>query len=316
METELTIVVPVHNREDVVVSTLDSIAASPCKAFRLIVVDNASTDSSYVVCQQWQEEHRRAGMNVELLREATPGASAARNRGLSACETSWVYFFDSDDLFDARFVELFCSMLPADDVDMFCLPTRQEVSGCVRTRAYVATADPSAHIVNSMLSTQAMVFRASWLRGIGGWDVQLGLWDDWELGLRCLLARPRLRWLTDEGLHIIRVHPDSMTGSSFSATLDGVAAAMRAGLHDVISSTALTAVERRRLREALFYRAAIMAGKFAGEGSAPGRSMLLEIARQCLGRPTRRQSAMAFCLQQYTAHGGRGAWRLAWWLVR
>lgn len=316
MSVLLTIVVPVHNREQLVLRTLDSIAASTSTAFRLLVVDNASTDASYDVCRSWVEAHRPEGLDAVLLRETTPGAPAARNRGLSVCDTPWVYFFDSDDLFDERFVERFLAMLPADDVDLFCFPTRQDVEGHVTVRAYTPTSDAAVHVVNSMLSTQSMVFRSSWLRALGGWNEHLDIWQDWELGLRALLAKPRLRWSCSSAFHRIVVHPDSITGRSFTATMAAVASAMRIGLQDVLNTEALTPSERQRLQAAFYYRARIMAGKFATEGNPAGRALFREIAGECIASPSRVQRLTGRILEAYTAHGGRGAWRLALWMLK
>lgn len=316
MSVLLTIVVPVHNREQLVLRTLDSIAASTSSAFRLLVVDNASTDASYDVCRSWVEVHRSAGLDAALLREATPGAPSARNCGLSECDTPWVYFFDSDDLFDERFVESFLAMLPADDVDLFCFPTCQDVEGHVSVRAYTPTADAAVHVVSSMLSTQSMVFRTSWLRALGGWNEHLDIWQDWELGLRALLAQPRLRWSCSSAFHRIIVHPNSITGSSFTATMPAVTSAMRIGLQDVQLSEHLTSEERQRLRAAFYFRARIMAGKFAKEANPTGRDLFREIAGECIASPSRVQLLTGRMLEAYTARGGRGAWRLALWMLK
>ncbi len=313
---QLTIVVPVHNREKLVSRTLDSIAASTSTAFRLVVVDNASTDSTFAVCRDWIDAHRRTGLDAVLLTESAPGAPAARNRGLAACETPWVYFFDSDDLFDARFVASFAAMPPTSDVDLYCFPTRQDVGGRLAVRAYTPTADAAVHVVSSMLNTQSMVFRTSWLRTLGGWDPHLDIWQDWELGLRALLARPRLQWYRDGAFHRIIIHPDSITGRNFTATMPAVASAMRAGLRDVLQAAALAPAERRRLCLAFYYRAHIMAGKFAKEGNPVGQSLMREIAGESLTSPSRTQQLAGRVLEAYTAHGGRGAWRLASWMLK
>ena len=316
MSALLTIVIPVYNREDLVLRTLNSVAASTSSDFRLVVVDNASTDSSYAVCQGWVEEHRKKGLNVELLMEPTPGAPAARNRGLSACETPWVYFFDSDDLFDDLFVASFIEMLPADDVDMFCFPIRQEVNGHFAVRSYIPTSDAAVHVINSMLSTPAVVFRTSWLRMLGGWNEHLEIWQDWELGLRALLSKPRLRWFTGDAFHHIIVHPDSITGRNFTETVQGLALTMNIGLQDVRDASALTTAEKQRLQTAFYFRARIMAGKLAKEGNEAGRELFHVIAGKCGERVSMTQNLMAHVLEVYTAHGGRGAWRLVLWMLK
>lgn len=315
MNALLTIVVPIHNREHLVLRTLDSIAASSSWQFRLLLVDNASTDHSRDVCSRWAEERRNEGLEVDLLTESTPGAPAARNCGLEACETPWVYFFDSDDCFDQNFIESVITYLYKSELDMLCFPTQQEADGHVTTRAYLPVADAATHLVNSMLSTQSMLFRTAWLRGIGGWDERLGIWQDWELGLRALLARPRLRWLTGQAFHRIQVHPDSITGSSFSTSLPAIRTSLEAALEDIRNATDLAPAEHTRLLRAMNFRIHIMAGKFAREGSGAGRQLCRSMAADLAGELGGHSRLCARLLETYTACGGRGAWRVVQWII-
>ena len=78
----LTIVVPVRNRQDVVGRTLRSIAAQTLRPLKVILVDNASTDSTLQILRKWADSAADSAIDVKILSETTPGASAARNRGL------------------------------------------------------------------------------------------------------------------------------------------------------------------------------------------------------------------------------------------
>ena len=70
-----------------------------------------------------------------------------------------------------------------------------------------------------MLSTQSVVWRTAFLREIGGWNESVLVWNDWELGLRALLATPRMLILPQEGYHQILQHAQSITGETFSSRL-------------------------------------------------------------------------------------------------
>ena len=94
----LTIVIPVHNRRNLVEHTLGSLRQQTAPRFATVLVDNASTDGSIEVLRKWQAENNSPERPVTVLSESTPGACAARNRGLDAVESPWVLFFDSDDL--------------------------------------------------------------------------------------------------------------------------------------------------------------------------------------------------------------------------
>ena len=99
MSNQLTVIIPIYNRAHVLARTLDSIAASTVLPAELILVDNNSQDDSLRCCRNWAARHATDTFRVTVLEAQRPGASVARNVGLAAYTTPYVYFFDSDDLF-------------------------------------------------------------------------------------------------------------------------------------------------------------------------------------------------------------------------
>lgn len=310
METvKLTLVIPVYNREKLLPRTLASVAGQTCRAFRLILVDNGSTDKSWAVCQAFrQRQAESGGPDVTLAREEHPGAARARNRGLALCTTPYIYFFDSDDEMSPDFV---ATLLPelADEPDAVTFTTVQTDGRTDRVRAFSRSASPAVHILNAMLSTVSMVLRTDFLRTLGSWNESLRTWDDWELGVRVLLARPRLRQLTQRPFHRIYLHADSLTGNGFSSTWPWTKLAMQAALADVRESSVAPA-ERRRAETALYYRYAILFGHLRAEGFADMPALHRHIREQRFS-PSAVQRIAARLLCAYVARGGRGAWRLA-----
>ena len=284
---QITIVIPVYNRAEYLLRTLQSVPAE----YPLIVVDNGSTDGSAAMAEDFCS--RRPG--AVFASEPTPGAPAARNRGLAMCQTEWVYFFDSDDEFTS---------LPSVDAataaanDMLCFPVRMVVDGKARTRDYRPTADAATHVLSAMLSTQSMLFRTEWLRSIGGWDNRCRIWNDWELGLRALLHRPRLQWISaEEPRHRIYVHADSITGPSYGARWEAIRDTLA-----IAYDEARQADDRRTLR-ALDFRVAIVCGMLRREGYHQAADTI----RQLSAQPRRTLRLFEWSV----AHGLHGAWRIA-----
>lgn len=300
----LTIVVPIRNRAHLVVRTLDSIAASTCAFEELLIVDNGSEDETVAVCSEWIETHPE--VTARLLSEPRAGAAVARNRGLRACRTDYVYFFDSDDVFSENFIACIAAEM-AQPFDVLCVPVRQEVNRAVQIRPYRACGDVYVHLINNMLSTQTMVFNKRFLESIGGWNEALTTWDDWELGVRVLLAHPKLRWHKREAFHRVIVHSESLTGESFTATLPAIVQAMQA-VSEAIERAKLTGREQRRAAKAYALRCMIYGGLLRHEGSHDGEAAFTALAGAS-------PHWMGKLQLWYTAHGGRGAWRLAMAIV-
>lgn len=90
----LSIVIPTHNRRDLVLRAVQSVLdQEPAAAVQVIVVDDDSTDGTREALRL-----RHAGdARVELLESARVHASAARNIGFRAARGEFVCFLDSDD---------------------------------------------------------------------------------------------------------------------------------------------------------------------------------------------------------------------------
>lgn len=308
---KLSIVVPVWNRRDRVVRTLNSIAASKSHDFELVIVDNGSTDDSFAVCQQWALAHRDDGFSIQVLSELRQGAAAARNRGLQACQTEYVYFFDSDDIFSEDFTEDVLKVLEVGVYDMLFAPVYMEVNGQCRERDYVRGGGVPEQVLTSMMDTLSMVFNTRWLRGIGGWNEEMRVWDDWELGVRALLAKPIIYWMEGKSYHRILVHDESLTGPGFSQSWQAQVDAMRCVAEELSHASSLTDREHGRSLRSLYLRAKICEGKLRKERCAEGAAAYHQLAAGIMAHPVKPLQLLGIMLCAYTAMGGRGAWRIA-----
>lgn len=264
MKTEISIVIPVYNRAHTLGRTLESIGSQNLRPSRVILVDNNSTDSSMAVMSEWAA--RNADIDVIVLSESKPGACAARNRGLREVMTEFVMFFDSDDEMHPTHVADFAKAIETHpDVDIFgrsiiC----KEPDGQGRKLYFTANDPLFNHLFRGCLSTQRMVVRTSLVRSVGGWDETLPAWNDYELGVRLLLASRRILDLGGKPSVTTYHLADSITGTSYSArhgdwekSLDRVEDHFRRiGRHDLMRLT-----DARRM---------ILAAQYRGEAdSAP-----------------------------------------------
>lgn len=286
----VTIVIPIYNRASYLPRLFRSLEKVAGDAFKVVLVDNGSQDYSLTLCQEFA---RTSPLEVEVIVEKGRGAAVARNSGLRACTTEWVYFFDSDDELSPDFLE---KVLPlTNDRDVVCIPTVQYEGNSHTVRAYKPTGTPSFQILSSMLNSPSMLLRTAWIRMIGGWNASLSVWDDWELGVRVLLNRPRLAWYTDHAFHRLYVHGESITGPGMSHNLEGKVHTLR--------------VVRNQLSDkrdcmALYFRTCILDGQLQREGV---KTALDEFA-DGIGVLARMGGAF---LRWYSRLGFRGAWRVA-----
>ncbi|NUQ18088.1 MAG: glycosyltransferase family 2 protein [Sphingomonas sp.] len=88
----ISVILPVHNRADVLPRAIESVLAQELADFELIVVDDGSSDASAKLAQGYDDQR------IRLIRlDENRGGNVARNEGLRAAQSPLVAFLDSDD---------------------------------------------------------------------------------------------------------------------------------------------------------------------------------------------------------------------------
>lgn len=104
----VSIVLPTYNRAELLPRAIESICAQTFSDWRIILVDDGSTDDTPRIAERYQA---RLGDRITCIRKANTGCGGARNRGIDAATGRYVAFLDSDDEFLphklARQLELF-----------------------------------------------------------------------------------------------------------------------------------------------------------------------------------------------------------------
>ena len=203
----ISVVIPVLNRANLIIRTLDSIAAQNLSSCSIIVVDNGSTDGTQEVVLRWAEAHRNNALDLSLLIEPRKGAALARNTGLRAVRTPWVMFFDSDDVMLTGHLAAISSTIEANPgTDIIGFDTRN-ASG---KRLLFAT-DHWNILFRGSMATQRWAARTSLVRRAGGWNEKLSVWDDIDLGARLLTFNPKVSKMNSKPAVIVYESPDSIT---------------------------------------------------------------------------------------------------------
>jgi glycosyltransferase involved in cell wall biosynthesis len=94
MTPAISVVLPVHNRADVLGRAIQSVLGQTLKKFELIVIDDGSTDGSVAVARSFSDPR----INIIELGQ-NRGGNAARNAGLHAAQAPLIAFLDSDDTY-------------------------------------------------------------------------------------------------------------------------------------------------------------------------------------------------------------------------
>lgn len=312
----LTVIIPVFNREKLLLRCLDSVAAQNYRPVRVVVVDNASEDGSLQIAEQWAGVHRGPDFEVIVASQPVRGASAARKMGFEIAfgavsqeiGDDVVAFFDSDDvMLPGMLRTIMDTFVLRTDCDVFVWRLRRVgLDGKLSLSRRVSEDVPiDMQIVHSFLSTQSYAARARVVHNAGGWLPDVMVWNDWELGIRLLLNSPSVV-VTDRVLAEVHSQVDSITGTDFYSKSGKWERVL-----DIADSrlAASTRPDRDRLRRVVIYRRVILAAHYTREGHVSFGRKLLE---EALSVPllNRTQRMVLYWAYRHTAAGMRGAYML------
>lgn len=114
---EVSIIVPVYGVESVLHFCIESILNQTYKDFELILVDDGSPDKSGEICDRYAGQDSR----IRVIHKQNEGVSVARNTGMDAANGEFIMFCDSDDYYEADYVERMINAQQAyPDYNIWC----------------------------------------------------------------------------------------------------------------------------------------------------------------------------------------------------
>jgi glycosyltransferase involved in cell wall biosynthesis len=325
----VTVVIPSHNRADLLAVTLESVRNQTFADWECIVVDDHSTDDALEIAQRFARADSRfksvpltGPRQFAAYSPATP--SPGRNHGMSVATGDLINFLDSDDLMAADKLELQVAEFDKD-------PTL-DVVGCRHARfsldpATDATQDyryaPQSHWIEFLLGkkdkaelwqTGCPLYRTQLLRDLGGWSDDSDVAIDMDIDLRVLLHGAHVIRLDRILLFFRRAFHNNLTslGSSALKLRWGCNAILENW--DYMESTGQATELRRRLACDHFYRTAWVFGQ-SGKRADGVRLWWHDTGAVGQGR-TRTFVGIALLLLNFAVRRRFPGQRLASWMVK
>ena len=89
LTSSVSIVLPLYNAEKYIAETILSVINQTYKNWKLIIIDDGSTDNSNTIVQSFCKKDDR----IEYYYQENSGVSSARNNGINRSETEDFVFF-------------------------------------------------------------------------------------------------------------------------------------------------------------------------------------------------------------------------------
>lgn len=128
----ITIVIPFYNEERNIQNCLDNLIAQTLSDFKVILVNDGSTDLSMEIIENYQENNK---LDMEVYTQDNQGAAEAKKTGIKFCRTDFVMILDCDDLISSDTIEKIQHEIVMNSPDLVLLQLNSElfVNGHIET---------------------------------------------------------------------------------------------------------------------------------------------------------------------------------------
>lgn len=115
MNSEFSVLVPVYNVERYLEECLDSLISQSYKNYEIICVNDGSTDSSGVICDEYE---KRFPGRIRVIHKHNEGSFIARRVGIQSAQGDYLCFVDSDDTVVPNYLERINQIINSHDPDI------------------------------------------------------------------------------------------------------------------------------------------------------------------------------------------------------
>ena len=236
----VSICIPCHNAASYVGVALDSALAQTWPEIEIIVVDDASTDGSSEVLQEY------AGRGVRVIAEKCGSASKARNRAFKEAKGDYIKFFDADDLLSPDHVRLQMERLKGrkdaiassewgrfrhDDLSDFT-SNPQSVWKDMEGTDWLVEA---WHDAQSMTQPGMFLIPRAILERAGAWDEELSLIDDFEFFGRMFCHASEVLFTPGAVMHYRSGLATSLSGQTSRKAVESALKALERGTSHLLA---------------------------------------------------------------------------------
>lgn len=214
MLPHVTAIIPAYKATATIARAIDSLLAQQgAKVDVVVVVDGP--DAAL--------EAKLGGYDPRVTVLVLPenrGVQVARNRGLAEARGEWLLFLDADDYVSGDLLCPGARLLAAQegDLGLAAMIVRDEVGGAERKIRLEGNAEAlfAGWLGrNEFVAPCSVLWRASAIRRIGGWDEALQRQEDGEMVMRALLLGARVAHLpSGHGVYVQHSAPDRLTAQT------------------------------------------------------------------------------------------------------
>ena len=184
------IIIPLYNKEDSILDTVNSVLQQTYMNFELLIVNDGSTDNSVDILEDNISDKR-----MHIINQLNFGVSAARNLGVKKATYDYILFLDADDILLKNALNLFLNLInkyPQAQIFTSNMYINQKNSNqnqvyCkCKVQRLIKDNYKEYWLKQYCIRTGNSVFRKEVLINGGLFDVKISYFEDLSLNMRLL----------------------------------------------------------------------------------------------------------------------------------
>ena len=183
-----TVVISCYNKAAYLKDSINSVLVQTTPNWHLIIVDDCSTDGSFDIISSFN----KTGNITSIRNEINRGANYCRNLGLSLCSTEYIMFLDADDILTKDCITNRIFQANKNSQANLLVFTMGVFKNKIGDRSDIwlpHVKDPLRNLLSHKLSWSIVqpLWKSSFLKALGGFDLNFKRLQDVELNTRALL---------------------------------------------------------------------------------------------------------------------------------
>ena len=159
VKNRVDVILPVYNSENFVIKTINSIVNQSYNNWRIIIIDDASTDKTLLILKNFCKNFIYKKKILLIKNFINKGQAYCRNIGLKYSKSEFVAFIDSDDLWIKKKLEKQIKFMNNFNYDF----TYTDYKVCNKNKTKTVYApinyNYSKFILNTSIATSTMIIR-------------------------------------------------------------------------------------------------------------------------------------------------------------
>jgi len=160
------IIIPVYNSEKYIQNTIMSVLNQTYKYWRLIIVDDGSTDNTRQILYKLYKKYRNKKKIIILKNDVNKGQALSRNLGLKFSTSKFVSFLDSDDFWDKNKLKSQIKFMMSNNYDFTYTDYKIIKNNKITTIKVPDYFDYKKFIHNSSINTCSIILKKKIIKNI------------------------------------------------------------------------------------------------------------------------------------------------------